>query len=339
MTLTLLLSLVPAHAGEILAWERDEFTPDAYIAPNDGWAAGFSYDRWYGGDGGEYAMPATDLNNYDVNGDRYGSGWAADNWLVRGENVRQGLVVATFFTYDDDTVGIVSNHNGSDTFYLAAWTGNSSPPGAPVPASGEGAIFLLRVENGNAAQLGPTARARNPRTEWDVLELSVNDGRVVVTLNDQPLVDTTDPAPLPAGMGGMYSYDAGYDGGEGSTSVLFDDVAVYWSDDDDDGVADDNDNCEKVSNPDQQDRDNDGIGSACDGDEGGGDADTDADADADTDTDVDTDADADADTDPADRPGNDSPEDVGADCGCQSAGAGAIGPWALLGLLLLRRRR
>ena len=80
----------------------------------------------------------------------------------------------------------------------------------------------------------------------------------------------TDSDPLPAGSIGFYAYNIG--GIEdGDDYTFFGEVDVFAYDDDDDGVMDDEDNCEDVANEDQQDLDGDGIGSACDDDEGSGD--------------------------------------------------------------------
>ena len=102
-------------------------------------------------------------------------------------------------------------------------------------------------------------------------------------------------------------------------------------DEDDDGVIDDEDNCEEDANPDQADDDGDGTGDACDpdfGDDTGGDSgDTGGDS-GDTNS---------RDTDDSDSDAFANESLTGAKCGCDASGGFAA--WPLLALLFLRTRR
>ena len=101
----------------------------------------------------------------------------------------------------------------------------------------------------------------------------VNDGRVFARVWNDPDADwadadvvlsATDDAQIPAGGYGFYAYEAGFD----DYPSAFRAITAFQYDDDDDGVADDEDNCEFVPNADQADADGDGVGDA--GEDGGG---------------------------------------------------------------------
>jgi MYXO-CTERM domain-containing protein len=102
-------------------------------------------------------------------------------------------------------------------------------------------------------------------------------------------------------------------------------------DGDEDGIADDDDNCPDDANADQVDTDDDGVGDDCE------EADT-----SDPDTDLDTtDSDVDiVDLDSADPDIEDTGFVAGGSCGCSSTGTpvGALGLIGLVGLVLRRRR-
>ncbi len=315
----LLLALaLDASADPIEAWTRADFGDGSPMVGRDGWEGGYAPDTWWGEGGRAYSL--TDHNNGDSSGERYGSGWAADNWLVRGDAVGQGYGVAQLYNEDDDTIGVVACLSGGDSFYLAGHTENSAPP--PADVSGPTA-FLLKVTDGVAEVLGAD-RAELRREDWSELVLRIDDGRIEYTLNGRSVVAVDDPAPLPPGQWGLYTYDAGHDGGYSSTEAFFDSIEVWWHDEDDDGEPDDTDNCEYTANPDQQDHDGDGIGNACDQDW------------PPDDTDVSDDT---GDTDHSGRPPLDDDVTAGVNCGCTSAAGGL--PWVLVLLAPLgpRRRR
>jgi len=311
MWLVLMLAL-PADAGTIEAWSRTDFGDAEPMAGIDGWANGYAEDAWWG-EGGR-ALSATDDNTGNSGSDRYGSGWAADNWIIRGDAVGQGLTEVLLFNEDDDTIGLVACANGTDSFYLAAHTENGAPP--PV-STDEPLAYLLKVSAGVAEVLG-TDRSELRPEDWSRLSLDIDDGRLTMRLNGRVVVEVDDPEPLPPGRSGFYAYDAGYDGGGNNTNAYFDSIEVWWQDADGDLVPDDTDNCEHDKNPGQADHDDDGLGNDCDPDW----------------PPEDTDDPGTEDTGPLD-------DDVTAGllCGC-ATGAPTI-PWllALLAPLVLRRRR
>lgn len=315
----LLLALaLDAQAEPIEAWARSDFGERQEMVGYDGWVGGYDADPWWGE--GSRAYSATDHNTGDSSGERYGSGWAADNWVVRGEAVGQGAGMALLYNEDDDTIGVVACASGGDSFYLFGHSANSAPP--PMEVNGPTG-YLLKVDNGVAEVLG-FDRVELRREDWSQLEVSIDDGHIEFVLNGRDVVIVDDPDPLPPGQWGFYAYDAGNDGGYNSTEAFFDYIEVHWYDNDDDGEPDDSDNCEHTANPDQDDHDGDGIGNACDEDW------------PPDDTDVPDDTD---DTDHSDRPPLDDDVTVGLDCGCTSSGAAL--PWVLVLLapLGLRRRR
>lgn len=255
-----------AHAGTVNVWQEDTFpTGFGGVAGRDGWRGGLSIDPWSaspptGPRAGQQLEPTTDVNSSDFGlGGGFGEGGAVDNWLVKGDAARDAGVQGIFTQQDDDTVGLVLAHDGYDTFYLAGWTADSAP--GPVGSVDGPTVFLVRVEGG-APLLLETAEA--PRLGGSSgMRLNHNDGRLAVFLDGTLLIDAVDPRPLPAGKGGVYAYDNGPDRDGG---VSFDTVAFYAFDDDDDGVIDDLDNCERDPNPRQADADADGVGYACDPD-------------------------------------------------------------------------
>jgi hypothetical protein len=258
--LTLLLAaMTAAYAGPVDLWFKTNFQPDAPIAGSDGWVQGYAPDAWVGHPDGTRMMPATDDDNYDSPGDAYGSGWAADNWLIRGAAFSDGGMTVELGNTDGAPIGVVLRHNGSDSFYLVAHTRNDAPP--PMPAVFDPAVFVLRIEGGEGAVLGTADAPFMLGTS--TLQVELDGGALRVTFDGVALLDLTDPDPLPAGQAGVYSYNSGFTGNFGDTSYI-ESVEVYLFDDDNDGVVDDDDNCEHVSNADQLDNDRDGAGNACD---------------------------------------------------------------------------
>jgi MYXO-CTERM domain-containing protein len=319
----LLMILGMVHAGEIEAWSIDDFGQDNYMAGEDGWSAGYEDDPWYAYEGQAYSL--TD----DGDGtESYGEGGAADNWLIRGEAIQQVSVRAEWSSQDDDTVGIVSNHNGSNSFYLLAYTENSAPP--PLQTVNNGAaLILMRVEKGEPEVL---ERVRSDfATNTNEFTLEVDDGVITVSLNGDTSFSVEDPDPLGAGKVGMYAYNSGQDQGGNVTYCWFSAMEVSYVDEDDDGVADDEDNCEDVSNPGQADWNDNGIGDAC-GDPPPQDEDTGEPQGGDTGGPGDTDLP------PGVIGGNVELEVIG--CGCSSSPKRSGLPMvALLGLAALLRRR
>lgn len=337
MPTSLLLLFTASYAGTLNLWVRDTFPMQGDIAGTDGWTNGYERDPWRGSRGGEQLWPATDQDNEDSGGNGYGSGWAADNWLIRGIPFTQGGIFADLGNGDDDTVGLVINHNGSDAFYLAAHTEDDAPP--PVDFVRDATIFLLRVRGGQAELL---QRVEAPSLRSTVeMSLERNGDQIRVIYDGDVVIDLVDDAPLGPGKVGVYSYNSGFEGFTDDTAY-YELLRAFVFDDDDDGVYDDIDNCELTANPDQLDRDNDGEGDLCDATPGDPPDDTETDEPTpSTETDapvVETDVDTDT-TAPIDPP----PVDETLRIACAGCAAGRFGPAAptLLALLLLafRRRR
>lgn len=332
-----LLHAPVADAASIDLWAYDTFPNRGRVSGNDGWENGFARDPWRSGANGAELLPATDLNNGDAGGNGYGSGWAADNWLIRGEAFTEGAVQVLVGNGDDDTVGIVLNHDGTNSFYLAFHSAGSAPP--PVNDLSNATVVLLRIANGRASELGRSRADALSRTPTN-FQLDQNDGRLRVMLGNATLIDVVDQNPLGAGQAGVYGYDCGFDGG--LDYGFFRSVAAWLHDDDADGIADDTDNCEAVANPNQADADGDGLGNLCDstpGTGGGGGGETDAETE-DPPVGDDTAPEPDTDITTGEPP---APNDVDEALvvACQGCDNNARSPWlvGLLGLLLARRRR
>lgn len=309
----MLLWIAAAAAGTVEAWgytEGDWGDPETALIDNEGWENGYREDSWYVTQAGN-AASITDDNVNDQGFGEYGDGEAQDNWVINGVEVEDVLIEAGLFNYDNDTVGIVSHHNGDDTFYLLIHTADSAPP--PVEAVNGGTVLLLRIEGGEPEVLAD-AGVDLDIGEVHEFEWSINDGEIKVSINGREVLEVSDGDPLPAGLQGLFAYDSGWDG---QTYCGATDLIVSYQDDDDDGVPDDEDNCEQVDNPDQEDADGDGLGDACDEGEGGDDTGPDGGSD--------------------DGSVNLTP---GPPCGCTSSPASGA---PLVGLLLLglvaRRRR
>ncbi len=173
----------------------------------------------------------------------------------------------------------------------------------------------MRIEGG-AAEVLEIGSERISEQEWNRLTLTVDDGVLSALMDGEEVFAVTDPAPLPAGKAGVYSYDNGYDDRRPDNGWV-ESFTVSWFDEDEDGAADDIDNCEEVANEDQADADGDGLGDLCDDDPTGG-----GDTGAGSDT----------------GGGEIALQSVG--CGCTAQDTGTHPGWLVLGLagLLLRRR-
>jgi len=267
MILSLFALLAPAHAGTIDAWSVADFGDTEDIMDGAGWTAGWSNDLWYSVDG--YALALTDDNTSTAG---FGQDSAADNWLLRDgvDAIAQGVTTVDVYNEDDDAVGLVSNHDGDDTFYLLIHTADNAPEGLGGGRN-QGTLILARVEGGTSSVLDESSAILNGSAE---LSLTVNSGELTVSLDGVTAFTVTDAAPLGPGVSGIYCYDAGYDGSFGSTNCGASSMSAEWYDEDDDGVEDDNDNCESAANADQADADGDGVGDVCDDDPGDGGDDT-----------------------------------------------------------------
>jgi hypothetical protein len=363
LLVTLLSALVgpAARAGDLPLWDQTTFANRGDIKGTNGWTGGFELDNWVGASNGTELSPNTDINNGDTGGSSYGSGWAADNWLVRGASFQDGAIEARVGNNDDDGVGLVLSLSGPEAFYLAYHTSDSGVP--PMQEfENDSQWVLLRIEGGVGTIL-QAVRANALTSNPVRARFERNNARLQLVIDGNVALDVDDPAPLPAGQAGVFGYDVGYGGqydwfdGEAGFFRL---ITASLLDVDDDGIADDTDNCERVGNPGQEDADGDGKGDPCDGgggnggSNGGGDTDTPP-----TDTPVDPPTDTPTDTPTTDTAipeetdaGSPNPTDL-ADldqvlvvgcAGCASGLPAPVTPWAgawgaAVALLAARRRR
>jgi MYXO-CTERM domain-containing protein len=253
----LMMMIALASAGEVDAWGVSDFGHDEQIAGSGGWTNGYRDDPWWSWDGLALSLTDDRVRN-DFEG--YGTGSEADNWVIRGADIAQGVVRVQWGSQDDDAIGLVSNHNGGDSFYLLIYSEHSVPP--PLSETNDRPeLILYRVENGKGEVL---KRVRSGYAqESNDLSLEVDDGILTASLNGDSFFAVEDAQPLAAGKGGFYAYNSGDDGGNSSSYCWISAIEVAYVDEDDDGVPDDTDNCEDVANPGQADWNDNGIGDAC----------------------------------------------------------------------------
>lgn len=252
--LFLLTSL--ANAAPIEVWSGSDFEPenDTFADNNDDWDYGYEQDPWYVFEGVLYSITDDSVNDDPQ---------AVDNWIISGDPYQNVVVNATIFNQDDDAMGIVTNHNGKDSYYLLFHSANDTPP--PGDGTRDAQLFLWRVDGNDVTELG-TEFVDFPEGEVSI-KLSVNDGNLRASFDGDVLITATDDEPLEAGKAGFYAYNCGAEGGGGGVTYAGGiDIEVLAHDDDDDGVIDDVDNCSDIENADQADEDGDGIGDVCDDD-------------------------------------------------------------------------
>ncbi|MCP4808988.1 MAG: hypothetical protein GY913_27375 [Proteobacteria bacterium] len=304
--------IATALAADIPAWSVDDFGVSGQLAGTNGWTAGYALDSWEAHDGS--ASPASDDSLEPNEFGAFGDGGAQDNWLVRGEPARDASIKARWSTVDDDSYGVVACLDG-DALYLAVHSQDAAPP--PAHLLNTSTVLLIRVEDGVGDVV---AEETVPAPDEAVtLQLRVNDDKVHVRFDGETVIAFVDDDPLGPGMAGLYAYECGDCTAFSAELVLVDE--------DDDGVADDVDNCELVVNPDQEDFDEDGLGDACD--------DTPR-----SDSGIEETGEPEPDSEPP--PDSDTPDEVVLDTGCGCAVGGGPAGAGLLVLLVAtssRRRR
>lgn len=257
-----LLLPLTASAGEIEALEIDGFRGEdgTELVGRDGWEGGYEEDAWRIFDG--WAVSWTDDNVGQQDPD-FGTGTAMDNWVFTGPAAQDVVVRAVAANQDDDFLGLVFGHQDGRNYYLAGITQNAAPP--PVFAVDGSQLLVYRIEDGRAEILLSQRIRPSELTVWEIV---FDDGEITVRAGADEDFEVEfiieDEAPLGPGHAGLYAYDTGHDGGFNSTEAGFNYFGIWWVDEDDDGVIDDEDNCEEAPNTDQSDVDEDGIGDACD---------------------------------------------------------------------------
>ena len=270
----LAMSVAPVHADPVQTWEYDDWIRNESMQGRDGWRGGYDEDEWYGNQtesGKRYVWSNTD----DGTNGSWGSGDGIDNWLVNQDyEFNDGAILADFNTSDDDGMGIVFRFQNSRNFYLFLMVGEVSGGGSEGtnPLGGSTiSSMLIKIENGNATVLDEASDSYLD-DGWRWAYLSVNDDQIDAYYWDELESDGSlgepdislsaiDPSPHEDGNIGVYAYNCGSDG---DTYAVFGTVYGLEHDDDNDGVLDDDDNCEFVANAGQADTDGDGEGDACD---------------------------------------------------------------------------
>jgi MYXO-CTERM domain-containing protein len=352
MTLALItaaLLAASAHAVDYLpGWSYADFLDGTSMVGVDGWQAGYAEDRWYGWRGSTGAWV---YSTSDDSGGGWGSGGPRDNWLVNGgRQFGDARFTGSVYSTDDDAMGIVINHS-EDGYYLFFMVGYRSSPGSSNGSYGthpfaEDEAFFSGIAKvtGNRATILAEVSESFVYQHYHTVRFEHDDGRLVAQLwpewntNGSPYIEieVTDSDPLPPGGVGFYAYNAGSAQGG---AAWFSEFEVELVDQDEDGQADDEDNCETVANGDQADTDGDGIGDACDDDP--------------VDPDTGDPEDPDDSGDPDDPEDSADPDDQELDTGLPVAGGGLVcgcagrpapagtllGILGLLGLAGARRRR
>lgn len=322
----LLLSCSLAFASPVEVWSYERFPDNEWVAGTDDWFGGYESDPWFGyrgTDGTSWALSYTD----DYGGD-WGSGEALDDWLVNpAEPVGDGRLVAQFYGGDDDAIGLVIGHIDAENYYLFVLCGASDgeDPVCPIDIDGDTGAAIVKIERGSATVLDESSESFRQGESGEVT-FEMNDGVLRASWDGGDLYAEDDTF-TEMGNVGFWAYDAGY-GDSGNSISGFAEPILYAHDDDDDGVIDDEDNCETTPNEDQADIDDDGMGDACDEDGPWYDGDT-GELPAD-DTGIGGDPYGDGKGDGLTAPGA---------CSCDSGSAASVGILPLLAALVMRRRR
>lgn len=278
MTLYALL-FSPALAGTVEAWQPDDVPigRNNEIAGTDGWSAGYD-DPWGGYDDSQndltWAYPVYDYGD----GGHFGDGGAHDNWLTNdAETVMDGVFETYAYIDDNDAWGVVVGKTGDSSMLIFLFCGtgggNTGSMDCPTEMMDVPGAALVELTKGKPTVLATTTDAIE-EGYYGLVTISLNDGVVEADFSGDnfSISLSTEEAGITQVSGvGFYGYNEGYigeDGSEDQDNAYFCLPLLSWYDDDDDGVVDDNDNCEFAANPSQGDHDHDGIGDECDDDNG-----------------------------------------------------------------------
>lgn len=330
--MSLLCLLTTALAGEVQVWNYTDFPSQQALGGYDGWTNGYNQDTWQGyqgRDGTKYAITLTDdYEQQDCDG-----GWTRScmNYLEHpAEDVTQGRYAAQVYTQDDDTFGLVFGFKSDNDYLLFLLCGAAADSSCPLASVGAGKAALVQVTKGQATVLATSAGGFDQNVIVD-LDVTVNNGKIRAALGNVK-VNADMPDDRKMNGVGFYAYNAGAADG---SYLFFTNPTLFAMDDDDDGVIDDEDNCENDANPDQTDQDGDGKGAACDENDAKGGGGTDTGTTDDTAIDTGPGSDGDTGGDPVDKIG------IAGGCACNSTPgtSGVLGGMLLGALALVRRRR
>ena len=266
--MTAMMIILSASAQDYVeGWYYDDYPNDEYVSGYSSWQTGYDEDPWYGSQ--EYDIPLV-FSLTDENGGSFGSGDAIDNWLVYEDaDWNDALFRTSFYSEDDDTLGLVFHFQDDENYYMFLMSRDSSP----VNVGSDNYMAIVKVEDGDATVL-ESEREAYSSNEFHDIAIQYNDGELTVMYWEEAFdegspdltLSTKDNTFEGGGALGFYGYDNGYDGGWSNTNLAFGPITVLAVDDDGDGVIDDEDNCEFTANEDQADADGDGLGDVCDED-------------------------------------------------------------------------
>ena len=246
------------------------------------WSAVYSGDDW-GVSSTGFAYAKTDARC--ASACTWGSTDAVNNLIYHdsGDTWEDFVVVAKGRVGDDDTIGVAFRFQNSGQYYLVGMTRDRYPTttGADNTTSARSFLYELN-KSGSTVTVSERDSSTTTYTASSTfaLRITVSGGDITVDLDSADdgtyeslgFLSYTDSSPIGAGTVGMYCFD----NGEAATNgCSFDSITVTQTDTDSDGVPDETDNCDSVSNVAQTDTDSDGSGDECDtDDDGDGDPDT-----------------------------------------------------------------
>ena len=219
---SILLLAATAAADPVEIFSQWDWPDGESVIGTDGWTSGYDQDLWWGA--GDYVLSTSDASGGD-----FGSGDAIDNYLVNEDvSLRNGYVLASMTTWDDDTMGLLFRHRGGADYYGAILVGSRSGGGGGGGGGGYGSnpfgldgstVALLKVQDGELAILDQYEDIA-PTVGSDVWVMLGGSGDMVFAnfystsddvAADDPAVEliATDPDALGAGSVGFYTYNAG----------------------------------------------------------------------------------------------------------------------------------